>query len=255
MSIKWPESGAVLLVGPLDKYSTKTADNIEKLAFSHAKKVLTSGSQQHSVLFDSGTHTDFLYVHPQVNSAWIKIDQIRELINWAQGKPQLATKKIAVISPAHTMNLQAANALLKTLEESSLQTLFILITDKPSLIPATIRSRCFWIRISSRSAALSSTLKETIVKDLNALKSKEEEVVVVSNRWLEQNPKEILECLFWLLNENLVNALKNHAIIRNQRWWRFLENLISAKKLLETPSQPNLQLLLESLLIEYCSLP
>jgi len=67
------------------------------------------------------------------------------------------TNKVVLISPAHRMNINAANALLKVLEEPPTNTVFILVSDRPDLLPATIRSRCSTIgfRTPARPLAIS----------------------------------------------------------------------------------------------------
>tara|TARA_Y100000768_G_scaffold365481_1_gene326798 strand:+ start:16 stop:663 length:648 start_codon:yes stop_codon:yes gene_type:complete len=55
--------------------------------------------------------------------------------------------KAIIINECHRLTLAAANALLKSLEEPSEDTIFWLITDAPYSVPATIRSRCRWIKI------------------------------------------------------------------------------------------------------------
>ena len=87
-----------------------------------------------------GDHPDLVVVVP--DGKQIKIDQIREVSEYAYLKPT-GRRKVIVIDEAEKMNPQAQNALLKTLEEPPPDTLFILITsDKEKLLP-TIRSRCF----------------------------------------------------------------------------------------------------------------
>jgi len=68
-------------------------------------------------LTQTGNHPDISYTQPLGDSDVIKIDQIRELVTWLQLTPQYHSYKVAVISPADAMNRNAANALLKTLEE------------------------------------------------------------------------------------------------------------------------------------------
>jgi DNA polymerase-3 subunit delta' len=55
--------------------------------------------------------------------------------------------KVAIIRPADAMNANAANSLLKTLEEPTGNTLLILLTALPGKLPATIRSRCQQLRL------------------------------------------------------------------------------------------------------------
>ncbi len=191
----WPTTGTLLLVGE----NSIEVQNPEVFALQYARKILCENSERSGALFDAKTHTDFQLITPEPKSQWIKIDQIRGLIEWANGKPQIASKKVAIISPAHALNVYAANALLKTLEESSLNTLFILVTDRPSFIPATIRSRCYWIRCRSQDSKNIYTptpeaiaLKAQITEDLHALKTKKIDPISVGFQWIKHDPKHVL---------------------------------------------------------------
>lgn len=73
--------------------------------------------------------------------AGIKIEQIRELIYKLSLKPYQAKYKVAIIDHAENLNTEAANALLKTLEEAKPNTIIILITANPNRLPKTIISR------------------------------------------------------------------------------------------------------------------
>ncbi len=72
----------------------------------------------------------------------IPVDRIRELTRWALLSSHRGRAKVAVIAPAETMNVAAANALLKTLEEPPPETYLLLVTHRPGRVPATLRSRC-----------------------------------------------------------------------------------------------------------------
>ncbi len=72
----------------------------------------------------------------------IKVDRIRALIDWAQLTGHRGRAKVAVIAPAEAMNPNAANALLKTLEEPPPATFLILVAHQAGRVPATLRSRC-----------------------------------------------------------------------------------------------------------------
>jgi DNA polymerase-3 subunit delta' len=50
--------------------------------------------------------------------------------------------RVVIVKPAEAMNRNAANSLLKTLEEPPLRTLLMLVSHAPATLPATIRSRC-----------------------------------------------------------------------------------------------------------------
>ncbi|MCB1735927.1 MAG: DNA polymerase III subunit delta' [Gammaproteobacteria bacterium] len=72
----------------------------------------------------------------------ISIGQIRQLNEFLVTKSQFGGWRIGVIAPAEAMNVNAANSLLKTLEEPGGSTLLMLLSERPSALPATVRSRC-----------------------------------------------------------------------------------------------------------------
>jgi DNA polymerase-3 subunit delta' len=72
----------------------------------------------------------------------IRIDEIRELIHETALTGHRGTCRIVSIAPAEAMNHYAANALLKTLEEPADEVLLLLVSEDPSRLPATVRSRC-----------------------------------------------------------------------------------------------------------------
>jgi DNA polymerase-3 subunit delta' len=99
-------------------------------------------------LFAAGTHADIQRVSFELNDKGdklkteISVDQIRRLGQWFSLTPQFGNIQVAVIAPAEGMNMSAANALLKTLEEPSSNRYLLLVTDHPGRLPTTIRSRC-----------------------------------------------------------------------------------------------------------------
>ena len=85
-------------------------------------------------------HPDLLWVGPE--GAEVKTDAIRHLIEFALRTRRVAPSKVAVVEQAHLLNINAANALLKTLEEPPPDTYVILTSCRPGRLLATIRSRC-----------------------------------------------------------------------------------------------------------------
>lgn len=91
-----------------------------------------------------GIHPDFFFLGPKKKE--IQISQIRDL-NWKLAlHPSLALLKAAIIDEAHSLNPEAQNSLLKTLEEPKGNAILILVTDRPQLLFPTIRSRVQKIR-------------------------------------------------------------------------------------------------------------
>ena len=95
----------------------------------------------------SGVHPDVRLEYPKGKRS-ILIDQVRELKEWAFMTPMEGERKVAIIDDAHLMKTEAANALLKTLEEPPDGTLFILVTSEPSRLLPTIVSRCQIVRFT-----------------------------------------------------------------------------------------------------------
>jgi DNA polymerase-3 subunit delta' len=101
-------------------------------------------------------HADVHWARPESKSRVITIDQMRDLMQQIQLKPTEAGYKIAVIAGADRLNVQAANAFLKTLEEPPQKSILILLTTEPSRILETILSRCLRLNFSVETAQVLS---------------------------------------------------------------------------------------------------
>jgi DNA polymerase III delta' subunit len=87
-----------------------------------------------------GSHADYLWVEREEKARQLKIEQIRDAVQFVQSTA--AGWRIVVIDGAETMNTNAQNALLKTLEEPGQAALFILISYRSLGLLPTVRSRC-----------------------------------------------------------------------------------------------------------------
>jgi len=139
---------ALLMVGPA---------NIGKnqLAYALARRLLcqTPVEGHHCenchacALSGAGTHGDFRWLQPEEKSRVIKIDQIREVIEFGVKTASFGPRKVIVFSPAESMNSNASNALLKALEEPAENTFSILVSHRLQGLSATIRSRTQLLRL------------------------------------------------------------------------------------------------------------
>ena len=87
------------------------------------------------------THPDVLVVPPDPPQMMIKVDQVRQVIQTARYKPQESRRRVFIFVDSAFMK-EAANALLKVLEEPpDFATIFVLARNPGELLP-TIRSRC-----------------------------------------------------------------------------------------------------------------
>jgi DNA polymerase-3 subunit delta' len=103
-------------------------------------------------------HPDYRIIvpDPELKLGQITVDQVRDLGAGLALSSHEGAGTCVLIKPAHALNRFSANALLKTLEEPRPGVLLILLTSSPSLLPATLRSRCLRLRLPApdRESAL-----------------------------------------------------------------------------------------------------
>ena len=112
------------------------------LLCSSPKSGLACGQCKSCQLIQSETHPDKMLVIPEEPGKLIKVDQIRQLATRISNTAQQGGRKVVILGPVEQLNINAANALLKNLEEPSDDTFFILYSHVMSGVIATIRSRC-----------------------------------------------------------------------------------------------------------------
>jgi DNA polymerase-3 subunit delta' len=88
-----------------------------------------------------GIHPDAVVVEPDGRTA-LTVERARATVGLAALAPVEGARQVILIEEAGMMNDEAANALLKTLEEPSASTVFVLVADSADALPATIASRC-----------------------------------------------------------------------------------------------------------------
>lgn len=285
---------AILLQGVvdsgLDRFSILLAHS---LLCEKPRDGLSCGNCRSCHLLSVGSHPNFQVIEPGEMesgklSRVIKIDQIREIMDRVQQTSLQEGRKVLVIYPAEVMNPNAANALLKNLEEPPANTVFILATNNPSRLMATIRSRCQLVDVPLPSIMEADRWLSSFISDDN----KREKLLALSGgnpllvkQWQD---KAVIDRLLDLGNElqqlregrasPLQAAIQWHkqgALLHIVWWWRwlalqvkatthtpgtakpllrFMDKLIVAKSQLESTANPNEQLLLESLLIDWQNL-
>jgi DNA polymerase-3 subunit delta' len=131
--------------------------------------------------FAQDSHPDFRLIQPDALSSAedgeekagakkpsreISVDQIRDLSGFANLSAHCGGYRVVLVYPAESMNNNAANSLLKTLEEPTDKLLFLLVTHKPQQLLPTILSRClgFPVHTPTREAGV-AWLKQQGVKD------------------------------------------------------------------------------------------
>ncbi len=255
-------------------------------------------------MFAAGSHPDLMQVQPEEKSQFIKIDQVRELGGFLANKAHVDEGyKVVILKPAEGMNVNAANALLKNLEEPAGRTLMILVSHQSSGVMATIRSRCQllvchkpdhdegleWLsaRLDSKERAeellalsggapLSALAllsddgleqRRVLLEDLAGLLEGRVSPLAVAARWQSYEIPQIIDCLLkWLpmwsrglateesIQQNLQGVMDWLRVDQLQPLLRFYQRLQDTKRQLQSGSNPNKQLLLETLLMQWVSL-
>lgn len=95
----------------------------------------------------AGQHPDVRVIQPDEKTT-ITIRQVRAMIDEVSYQPFEARCRVVILDPADQMRPEATNSLLKTLEEPPSQTVIILVTTSPFLLPVTIRSRARMLQFS-----------------------------------------------------------------------------------------------------------
>lgn len=136
--------------------------------------------------FAQDSHPDFRLIQPDALAAAedgddkpgakkpsreISVDQIRDLSGFANLSAHCGGYRVVVVYPAESMNNNAANSLLKTLEEPTDKLLFLLVSHKPQQLLPTILSRClgFTVHTPAREAGISWLRQQGVKNPEHAL--------------------------------------------------------------------------------------
>jgi DNA polymerase-3 subunit delta' len=116
----------------------------------------------------SGSHSDLLVLEPDPEAASkeIKVDDVRKINDFLRLTASETKYRIVIIDSADDMNTNAANALLKLLEEPPLNAIFLLISHAPGRLLPTIKSRCRNLRMSSLSPLHAESVLNYAIPDI-----------------------------------------------------------------------------------------
>lgn len=155
-------SGAYLFVGPDGVGKSLTAKELAKALNCQEVKLDSCDRCLACHKINNFNHPDVKWIKPDTSFGSIKIEQVRQMRSDINLTAYESQKKIYIIPEAETMTEEASNALLKTLEEPSLNSLLILTTQASERLLPTIVSRCQKIFFSSLKA---ESVKEILLED------------------------------------------------------------------------------------------
>lgn len=298
---------AMMFAGPRGIGKRHLADALAQLLLCDAPIEGTAcGKCRGCELNKAHTHPDLVWLEPEEAGKAIKVDQVRELTESLSKTAQQGGYKVVIIEPAEAMNGNAANALLKSLEEPAANTLLLLIAHSPSAVLPTIRSRCQlrkfpmprseqvirWLSPllvgsnatpeSLLAAARGSPLTALALLQGDALEQREQTLqlftrlslgqvsaIEVAAQWHGGDVQGLVEWLLSLLHSiarwkaGADDAQMQHTPVELRErlnhlnlplLHRYVEKLMLSKRQLLSGANPNKQLLLEELLLDWGAL-
>lgn len=140
---------ALMLVGPSGIGKSHFATALaQRLLCQNVTVDLACNQCKACLLNQAQTHPDLKWIEPE-DGKQLKIDQIRRLQEFLANTAQQGGRKLVVLGPAESLNVNAANALLKSLEEPTPGTHLLLYSHATAGVLATIRSRCQVLKLAT----------------------------------------------------------------------------------------------------------
>ena len=130
-------------------------------SYEQKKQLRALSSCSSSIIFQqvaAGTHPDLVSLSA-VGEGEITVDQARSLVSFLHKTPMFSSYRVGIVDSADRLNREAANALLKVVEEPSRRVVLLLVCHSSAALIATLRSRC-------RPLSFSSVALEPIVEFL-----------------------------------------------------------------------------------------
>ncbi len=295
---------ALMLAGPRGVGKRHLARALGQWLLCHGPAGETAcGKCKGCELNRAGTHPDFVEVSPEEPGKAIRVDDVRALAETLNKTAQMSGYKVAILCPADAMNTNAANALLKTLEEPAAHTLLVLVTDMPGAVLPTVRSRCQlhtqhlpareqslrWLQpllagagvdpdelldmargapLAARDLLSGDAIEERRQwqADLSRLTLGQADALFIANRWQGGDVSALFDWWItwlhavacwqsgssWPSLQRLDEAFRAQlAKLNRPLLHRYLEKLLTAKKRWISGANPNKQLLLEELLLDW----
>lgn len=245
----------------------------EFAAFLLCENKAACGKCRGCLLMKADNHPDFMLIRSEEKSRVIKIDQIREMCEKMAKTAHAGGYQVVIISPADAMPVQAANALLKTLEEPSGKIIIFLIDNQKSVLPATIMSRCQKIFFSADALDLrlhekALTLRDGLLSHLEKIQLRRVNPILLNQAWLKIELESIFQQLILLCSDlsrlqfaNNTSLIINHDVreklvqvaskISPLALQTFIDKLLDKKSMIARGINLNQQLCLEDVFIEW----
>ena len=237
-------------------------------------------------LFAAGSHPDFMLLEPAEPGKVIKVDDVRAAGEFAAKTASRDGWRVLVLCPAESMNINAANAFLKTLEEPGQRVSIVLVSHQGGSVLPTIRSRCRIVALGEPPLSMARdwlagrvasgddvdhALRQAGGRPLRALRFLDQELRTQLERFeaaldkLESGDVSAIESargvhdipgreLVDWLQRRVYERLRAPALVGSPRarpFFRFLDRLVAVRQRLMSSANPNPQLLWEEVLMDW----
>lgn len=200
--------------------------------------------------FSANTHPDYLYLTPEKDNGTITVDAIRSIHAFCAQTSHSGQHRIIVISPADSMNISAANALLKILEEPPVQCLFFLIAHQIDSLLPTIKSRCQKRYIATPEAVINPDRLAAIESILTAVSQKKINPIIATEQLIQLEKKHHIT--FTMLLDDLLHITHQRSCLQPEsRSYLFYDKLIQIKRECKFGFNLNESIVLESMLLKH----
>jgi DNA polymerase-3 subunit delta' len=162
---------AFLLAGPRGVGKRQFATRLAAVMLCERHGNEACGDCRSCKLVEAGSHPNLQTLQPAEDKRDIAVEDVRELCERLSLTAHYGGAKVALVQPADALNANGVNALLKTIEEPPSGSYLFLMTDRPMLLAATLRSRCRFLRFAApaRSEGLAWLKARNPAADATAL--------------------------------------------------------------------------------------
>ncbi|MGA3170571.1 MAG: hypothetical protein ABSE62_06115 [Chthoniobacteraceae bacterium] len=159
-------------------------------------------------------HPDVHTAEPESKSCRLRMEQTRGLERELQMRSLMGGRKVAIIFEADRMTADAANALLKTLEEPPNHSLLLLTSDQPESLPETILSRCITVPLSRGQAEELSAAQRELLDAIARLFSERDRDITAVYRLIRVLTKLLQQARERIIAENESELKREEAHYR-----------------------------------------